>query len=277
MLLPKTILILQAAIFGLLIGSFLNVCIYRIPKGMTLWGRSYCPKCGALIKWYNNIPILSYLFQGAKGSCCKEPISSQYPAIEALTCILSVATMKYVATQGYPYPLANYFAWFLLFIAPLIVLSMIDFQLQILPDVITLPGIVIGIFVRILEDYPNYVTALKTSGLGILIGGGSLLLIGEIFSRIKKVDAMGGGDIKLAAMLGAFLGWKALIFIFFASSVLALVYVVLLTLFRKYEKGATIPFGPFLSMGGMIFYLYGKKITDWYFDMYHIPGNWFFS
>ena len=273
----QAILIIQAGIFGLLIGSFLNVCIYRMPKKMTLMGRSYCPTCQNLIPWYRNIPIFAYTLQRGMSHCCKEKISIQYPLIEGLTAILSVATIKYIATLPSDFPLALYFIWFLFFVSPLIVLSIIDFQIQELPDVITLPGILVGILVRQATVYPNFVSGFVDSLLGILLGGGILLFLGVVISKLKNQEAMGGGDIKLMAMLGAFLGYKSLIFIFFASSILALVYIVLLTLLKKFKKDQTIPFGPFISMAGLIYFLYGKIITDWYFSIYGIQGNWFFE
>jgi len=148
---------------------------------------------------------------------------------------------------------------------PLIVISMIDFQLKIIPDTISLPFILVGIFVRLYTDYPDITGALKTSAMGIFIGGGSLLLLAIVISKLKGTDAMGGGDIKLTAMLGAFLGLKALVFVFLVSSILGLVYFMISIPMRKKTQDATIPFGPFLSMAGMIFFLYGKPITDWYF------------
>lgn len=199
------------------------------------------------------------------------PISTQYPVVEALTGFVSVLTFYHSQT------LPEYFLWFLLFMCPLIIVSIIDLKLKIIPDVISLPFILVGIAVTLFLKYPNWLAALKFSGLGILIGGGSLLLIAEIVSRLKKTEAMGGGDIKLAAMLGAFLGWKAIIFVFFASSVLALVYAVFRIIFDKNQRGETIPFGPFLSLAAMIFWLYGRQITDLYFYSTGFGRNPFFE
>lgn len=266
--LPQVILIFQACLFGLIIGSFLNVCIYRIPQKLSLMGRSFCPKCKNTIPFYRNVPVLAYLLQRGKSACCKTPINVQYPLVEALTGLLSVAAFYAftdnlnIVTKG---AIFNYFIWFCLFIAPLIVVSGIDFELRIIPDVISLPFILVGIAVQTYERWPDWFAALKFSGLGILAGGGTLLLLAEIFSRLKGVDAMGGGDIKLAAMFGAFLGWRSLVFIFFASSILALVYVVIVYVVKRERSGNVIPFGPFLSMGAVLYLLYGKAITDFYF------------
>lgn len=258
--LAQTLLLIQALIFGLMIGSFLNVCIYRIPLKLSILGRSFCPLCKKGIPLYRNVPVVSFVIQGGKSACCQKSIRLQYPTVELLTGLLSVATLLHSQS------LAQYFIWFLTFIAPLIVISIIDLQLKIIPDIISLPFIGVGIAVRIYEDYPDGTGALQTSLIGIFVGGGALLLLAEIVSRLKKADAMGGGDIKLTAMLGAFLGFKPLIFIFFVSSVLALIYALISRLVKKStEENPTIPFGPFLSIAAMIFWLYGKPITDWYF------------
>lgn len=265
---PNILLLIQALVFGLLFGSFLNVCIYRIPQKLSIMGRSFCPQCKVAVPFYRNIPVLSYVMQKGKSACCKQPISSQYPLVELLTGLVSVIT--FLHSQS----LAEYFVWFILFMCPLLVISLIDLKLKIIPDVISLPFIVVGVGVRVFQDYPDILLALKTSGFGILIGGGSLLLLAEVVSRIKKREAMGGGDIKLAALLGAFLGWRPLVFVFLASSVLGLIYAVALMIFRKASRQETIPFGPFLSLGGMIFWLYGRVLTDAYFiQLMHLPVN----
>lgn len=274
--LAKAMLIFQAAVFGLTIGSFLNVCIYRIPLKLTLLGRSFCPQCKAMIPFYRNVPVFAYLLQRGKSACCHKPISFQYPAVEILTGLLSVLVLLHSPS------LLHYLIWFLLFVCPLITISIIDFELRIIPDVISLPFIVVGIAVQIFEQlYQTYPViefsgvwaALKISGLGILIGGGTLLLLAEIFSRIKGTDAMGGGDIKLAAMLGAFLGWRSLIFIFFLGSIVALVYVVVVYAIKRERSDNIIPFGPFLSIGGVTYILYGRILTGLYFQHAGIPGN----
>ncbi len=264
--LPFLFLTIEALIFGLVIGSFLNVCVYRIPLKLSLLGRSACPNCQNVIPMYRNIPVVTYILQRGQSACCQQRISPQYPVVEALTGMLSVIVLWHSQT------LPQYFLWFTLFFCPLLVIAFIDMQLKIIPDVISLPGIGVGIGVRIYQDWPNFVLAVKTSALGLVIGGGVLLVLAEVFSRIKKTEAMGGGDIKLAAMLGAFLGWKPLIFIFFSSSVFAVVYVLTATILRQ-KVDRTIPFGPFLSLGAMTFWLYGKEFTDWYFAVQGFSHN----
>lgn len=268
--LAKALLFGQAVIFGLIVGSFLNVCIYRLPKKLSILGRSFCPHCAKPIPLYRNIPILIYALQGGKSACCKKPIGFQYPLVEALTALLSLLVVLNVTSFD------AYFLWFCLFICPLIVLSFIDLKLKIIPDVITLPFIIAGLGVNLYFKWPDWPVVLKTNGLGALIGGGTLLILAEVISRLKKRDAMGGGDIKLAAMLGAFLGFKPLIFVFFVASVLALIYAFAV-LFSSRDKDQTIPFGPFLSLGAIIFWLYGKQLTDLYFfDVLNLGRNPFF-
>lgn len=261
----------QAAVFGLIVGSFLNVCVYRVPRKLSMGGRSYCPLCATPIPFYRNVPVATYLLQWGKTACCGKSISIQYPAVEFLTGVLSVLVFAESPS------LASYFVWFLLFICPLIVISAVDFQLKIIPDVISLSFMVIGIGVLAWEHFPDVLGGVTFSLLGILVGGGTLWILAEVVSRLKGVDAMGGGDIKLAAMLGAFLGWKSLLFIFFASSVLALIYALIIYLFRGPETDRQIPFGPFLSMAGMIYFLYGHAITDFYFYKSGFSHNPFFD
>lgn len=261
------LILVVAFFFGMIIGSFLNVCIYRIPLKKSLNGRSFCPTCKAPIPFYRNVPVFAFLLQRGRSACCKTPISWQYPAIEFITGILSVLTLWHVvvnlALPGKSF-FVVYLLWFLLFICPLIVISVIDFQLRIIPDVISLPFIVVGMLVNLYMFYPDVLLALKFSGLGFLLGGGVLLLVAEIFTRLLKKDAMGGGDIKLTAMLGAFLGIKAVFFIFFASSVLAIVYFAILAVVKWGKQNKLIPFGPFLSMGAVLYWFYGEEIIHAY-------------
>jgi len=254
-------------IFGLIIGSFLNVCIYRIPENKSLLIPSACPHCGTKIPFYRNIPFLTYLFQMGKTACCEKKIAIQYPMIELLSAALAVVTFHHTANA------IDFLIWYLLFLCPLLVISVIDFRLRIIPDVLSLPLIAIGTAVHMYTLSLNIWPALLDSVLGIVIGGGSLLLVAEVISRLKKTEALGGGDIKLTAMLGAFLGWKPILFIYFFSSILALIYIGGTFLLPGKRGQTVIPFGPFLSMAGMLFFFYGKPITDWYFFSNGFPIN----
>lgn len=260
-------LLLTAFFFGTLIGSFLNVCIYRIPLKKTLGGRSFCPCCKKPIPFYRNVPILAFVLQRGRSACCKKPISWQYPAIELLTGVMSALTLWHLVQNFHGSAqsiFTTYLIWFLLFVCPLIVISMIDFQLQIIPDVISLPFILVGMMVNFYMFYPNVLGALQFSGVGILLGGGILLLVAEVFTRLLKKDAMGGGDIKLVAMLGAFLGIKAVFFTFFAGSILAIFYFIILAIVQRGKQNKLIPFGPFLSMGALVYWFCGEPLIDVY-------------
>lgn len=267
--LPKILLTLQAIIFGLIVGSFLNVCIYRIPKKISLLGRSFCPHCTVPIPFYRNIPVLSYVLQLGKSTCCGRQIPQRYPLVEIATALISAVTIFHATT------LTQYLLWFLLFMCPLIVISVIDFQLKIIPDTLSLPFIGVGVLVSLYEGSPDLAAALLKSTLGIFVGAGALLLIALAVSKLKRTEAMGGGDIKLTAMLGAFLGLKGLLFVFLASSLFGLVYFLLSMPLRKGDK--TIPFGPFLSLGGMVYWLYGRGLTSWYFMRMGVSTNPFFE
>jgi len=258
MTLLDQILLVQVFVFGLLIGSFLNVCIYRIPLKKSLMGRSFCPSCNQQIPFYRNVPVFAYVFQRGRSACCQTRMSLQYPLVELLTACLSLATFWH--TQN----LTLYLVWFLLFVCPLIVVSIIDCYWRIIPDVISLPFILVGVAVNVFLFYPDVWLGLYLSGLGIFFGGGILLLIAEVFSRLLKKEAMGGGDIKLTAMLGAFLGLRPVFFIFFLSSVLAMIYFLVLFCARRSPRDRVIPFGPFLSMAALIYFFCGEPLIDAY-------------
>ncbi len=261
-MIPHSLLIFEAILFGLVVGSFLNVCILRIPDGKTLGGRSACPKCHTKISWIENIPVFSFLALGGRCRHCRNPISWQYPLVEIITALLSLLTLYHTN-----FHLSQFLLWFLLFICPLITLSFIDAKLQIIPDVISLPGIILGILVVLISQWPDWKYALLFSGAGILAGGGTLLLLSQLYYLIRKREGMGGGDIKLAAMLGAFLGFKAVVFVFFISSLLALAYAMtsMICGARKNEP-VIIPYGPFLSAAALIYYFYGTEIILFYFS-----------
>lgn len=255
----ETILAIYSVMVGLIMGSFLNVCIYRIPLKKTLGGRSACPNCSKKVAWYDNVPVLSYLF--LKGACrqCHQKISLRYPLVEILTGVLSYFTFCKTGA------VISFFVWFVLFVCPLIAITFIDFDHQIIPDVISLPGILVGVGVSVYAGYPEVVSSLIQSGLGILVGGGSLFLIGTLYMFIRKREGMGGGDVKLCAMLGAFLGYKAIIFIFFMGSVLGLVYAIVSMIFTRSKEGPMIiPFGPFLSAAALLFFYAGDEIITAY-------------
>ena len=228
-----------------MIGSFLNVCIYRIPENLSLcWPPSTCPKCKTRIKFYDNIPVLSYLILRGKCRNCKAKISIQYPIIEALTSLL---TLLVVYTLGLTY----WTAVALLVTYSLIVLSMIDFKLYIIPDRFSIGLTVLGLLVFFIN--PAFSGSLKLQFIqslaGGLIGFFGLWGLAVIGSIIFKKEAMGGGDIKLIAAVGTLTGIGGVISTLIISSFFALVYYAVLFILKKNPQNKTIPFGPFISIG----------------------------
>jgi leader peptidase (prepilin peptidase) / N-methyltransferase len=255
---PYHVFISAAFLLGAVIGSFLNVCIYRIPAGESIVRpRSRCGACGSPIRWYQNIPILSFLALRGRCAACGAKISWRYPLVEALTGGLFVLLLWRFGPQPFVLVL-------LLFAAALVTITFIDLDHQIIPDVISLPGIVVGILCSFLLPWVSWSDSL----LGILLGGGSLYLVAAGYSLLSGKEGMGGGDIKLLAMIGAFLGWKAILPIVFFSSVLGTLVGVPLMLVKKADGKLAIPFGPFLSAGALIYLLWGPLIVRWYLNFF---------
>ncbi len=247
---------------GLLIGSFLNVLIYRLPRNESVVGpRSKCPGCGRLVRWYDNVPLLSFLFLQGRCRDCHSVISIRYPIVEAITAVFS-----FLVWQKFHAPLP-YLYYFLLFTAPLLTVTFIDLEHRIIPDVISLPGIVAGFAVSLLVAETSLKKAALDSFLGILAGGGSLFLVSWFYEKIRHQEGIGGGDVKLAAMIGAFLGWKGILLVLLLSSFLgSLVGIVVMILFRKDLKLA-LPFGPFLAAGALIQLFCGAELIHWYLGL----------
>ena len=239
-------------IFGLIIGSFCNVVIYRLPQEKSIiTPGSHCRSCGTPIRPWDNIPVVSYLL--LRGSCrvCKEPISLRYPSVELVSGVIYVLLW---IKLGFSMPFVVYAA----LTSALLTLALIDYDHKIIPNTITLPGIVLGLGLSL---WALPITPL-VSLLGILIGGAFFYLI-----ALVSKGGMGGGDIKLIAMIGAFLGWQGALFTIFSGALLgSLVGVMLMVLGRKGRKDK-VPFGPFLSAGAILFLLCGDDLIHWYFDL----------
>ena len=247
-----------AFLFGSIIGSFLNVVILRLPDpaASIAFPPSHCPKCNHSLSWYENIPILSYLFLRGRCGHCRTHISLQYPVVEFLTGLLAAAV---VATFGFSVTTLGYF----IFCAALVTIIWIDLHHQIIPDVISLPGIVLGFFFSFVSTFLSW----QDSLIGLLAGGGIFYAVSYSYYLLRKQEGLGGGDIKLLAMLGAFLGWQSLIFIIFASSVTGTI-VGLFAMRSQKKGGATrIPFGPFLAVSGL-FYLFFRPQVEMMFTLY---------
>ena len=251
---PDLILII-VALLGLAIGSFLNVLIYRLPRKIAfISDRSKCPGCDTRIKWYQNVPLVSYLFLAGKCANCKKRISVRYPLVEALNALVYL----YFYWQ---FGLSYEFAVFSFLLTVLLVIFFIDLDFQIIPDVITLPGILFGLALSFLPGGIGIYAAL----IGMLVGGGSLFLIAMLGDWLFKKESMGGGDIKMAAMLGAFLGWQKILLIFISSSVIGLVVsLIMMSFSAKLRKERVIPFGPFLAVAAVLAISYGDQLIEFY-------------
>lgn len=244
-------------IFGMCIGSFLNVCIYRLPESKSIADppRSICPSCKSHIRFYDNMPVLSYIW--LKGRCrnCNAPISFRYPLVELMNGIVAVALL-------FKFGLSVESLVYFVFISSLIVITFIDLDHQIIPDIITLPGIPMGL----IASFALPTITLKASALGLLIGGGSLWFVAWAYNLIAHRDGMGGGDIKLLAMMGTIIGWKGVIFTIFASSVIGSCVGITMMLIKNKNMKFAIPFGPFLSIGAIAYVFFGSQIITWYFS-----------
>jgi len=254
---------LSVFLFGIVIGSFLNVCIGRIPLGESVvHPPSHCPKCKTQIPYYYNIPLLSYVWLGAKCGNCQQGISPRYFLVELLAGLIALALH---ARFGFSYTFVVSF----IFAAALIVISFIDLDVRIVPDVISLPGIIVGLFFSIIgyfvfADAFQIIPTPLSSLIGILVGGGFLLVTAWIYEKITGVDGMGGGDIKLLAMIGAFLGWPSIPVTLFIASVLGSVIGVGLMVATGAGRRLALPFAPFLCSGALIYLFYGEALIRFY-------------
>ena len=245
------------AVFGLVIGSFLNVCIFRIPRNISIvFPSSRCPSCNHPIRAWDNIPVISYMILGGRCRHCGAKISLQYPFVEALNAFFYVAVFW---RYGFGWDSGVY----ALFCSSLLVITFVDLEFQIIPDRITLPGIVIGIVAgSLLMPDPFMRTTLlgyKASVIGLLSGGGFFYLV-AVLSR----GGMGGGDIKMMAMVGALMGWKTVLLTTFLGSLSGSMVGIFLMIFRGRGRKAKIPFGPFLALGAVITLFFGEEILAWY-------------
>jgi leader peptidase (prepilin peptidase)/N-methyltransferase len=239
-------------LFGLIIGSFCNVVVYRLPRGKSIvLPGSRCRACGYAISSKDNIPLISYLILGARCRFCKEPISFRYPAVEFIAGLLFVLIW-------FKFGFGITFVVYAILASTLLVVALIDYDHKIIPNIITLPGMIIGLG---LSTWALPITP-TDSLAALLLGGGLFYLIAFFFK-----GGMGGGDIKLIAMIGSFLGWQGTLFtIFFGALLGSLVGMTLMLLGRKGRKDK-VPFGPFLSCGAILFILSGKDLIDWYLNL----------
>ena len=251
------LLLVLVAIAGLIIGSFLNVCIYRLPRRESInWPSSRCTACGRALSWYENVPVAGWLALRGRCRTCGAGISPMYPLVEVATAVVFVGGV-------FVYGLTPLAAVRVLFACSLIVLFVIDLQHRILPNFITLPGIVIG-FGASLFLPPGW----QRSLIGILAGGGVLFALAETYYRLRGREGLGMGDVKMLAMIGAFLGWPhmllALMLASFSGSAVGLAVIVS----RRGGMQAALPFGTFLALGAIVAAVAGDAILNWYLSLY---------
>jgi len=254
---PETVPLVVAGLCGLIVGSFLNVVIYRLPRGTSVvWPASACGSCRRELRWFENIPILSWAVLGGKCARCKAPISVQYPLVEAVTAALFVLVTA--LTPVGPLLVAR-----LLFVCALVVLFGIDLEHQILPNSITLPGVVAGLIFSVAGP-----PGLRDALLGVLLGGVVLYAIAGGYYLWRREEGLGMGDVKMLAMIGAFLGWQAVLLTLVLASLSGAVIGVAMMALQRGSMKYALPFGTFLALGALVAMLAGQPIIDWYLGFY---------
>jgi leader peptidase (prepilin peptidase) / N-methyltransferase len=239
-------------IFGAVVGSFLNVCIYRIPrKKSIIYPPSACPQCDKPVRFYDNIPLVSYLVLKGKCRDCGARISFRYFLIELITAIIFTLIYR-------KWGLSSEFFIQVFFAAVLIVISFIDYDFQIIPDILSIGGMVAGLIISFVRPGFRVMDAVY----GVLIGGGVLFIIAWGYQLVTKREGMGGGDIKLLAMIGSFSGFKGVLFSLIGGSVVGTIVGIPLMLMKGKEEGTryAIPFGPFLSFCAIIYLFLGPGV-----------------
>jgi leader peptidase (prepilin peptidase)/N-methyltransferase len=271
-------------VLGACIGSFLNVLIHRIPNEESIvFPNSACPKCKNPIKPYDNIPILSWLILGGKCRNCKNPISPRYPTVELITALLFLLVYWQIGFNPF-LPVV------LVFVAAIVALIFIDAEHMILPDVINFPLLFFALIVRLsfalafgnayfsdlklfplnqMDNLPIWLVSLIGAALGGLVGGGFLWLVGAIWKKLRGVDAMGLGDVKMMFAVGAILGWRlTFLSIFLGAFSGAIIGIVVISRQKDKDLQTQIPFGIFLGIGSILALLFGEQMIKWYFDTF---------
>jgi leader peptidase (prepilin peptidase) / N-methyltransferase len=253
----NTVIVVFVLAMGLVVGSFLNVCIYRLPRRESvMFPGSHCPVCDRSLDWFENLPLASWLVLRGRCRTCRTRIPVQYPLVEAMTAAVFVSAY-------FIYGWTPLLAARLLFACAMIVLFVIDLQHRILPNVITLPGIVIGLLFSFFLP-PGW----RSSLIGVLAGGGVLFAIAEAYYRLRGYEGLGMGDVKMLAMIGAFLGWPLMIVTLVLSSFSGSIVGVGLLVSRRGDMKAALPFGTFLAVGALVAAVAGDAFLDWYLAFY---------
>ncbi|MFH1856345.1 MAG: prepilin peptidase [Candidatus Omnitrophota bacterium] len=253
-----TFIYISISLFGLIIGSFLNVCIYRLPREKSIVRpSSFCTHCLKPIRWFDNIPVISFVILRGRCRECGKRISFQYPAVETITALIFCLNFHF-------FGLTPAFLIWNVFACSLLVASVIDFHFQLIPDLISLSGIIVGLALRFFVPQFLSIASEKPfldSLLGVLAGGGSIYLLGLIGTFAFRKESMGFGDVKLMAMIGAFLGWKLVLLCFFIAPVFGSVWGIFLKI--KYKQDI-MPYGPFLSLASLVCLYLGKDMLDFF-------------
>jgi leader peptidase (prepilin peptidase)/N-methyltransferase len=268
-----------SAVLGACIGSFLNVCIWRIPRDESVvTPRSHCPACNRLIPWYLNIPVISWVMLRGRCRWCRAPISARYIGVELLTAALFCVVFLQYAFETpmlgmVPLTDAALIPIYWIFLAALVCGTFVDLDHMILPDSVTIGGMIAGpIFSTLVPEMHHGQTVwyqgLLASGIGEIAGFGLLFLVAVLGEKVFKKEAMGFGDVKLMGAVGAFLGWQAVLFVLIAGSLVGSVVGVTLILLKKTELQGRIPFGPYLSLGALIWVFWGQRILDGYIEIF---------
>ena len=246
-------------IVGLIFGSFLNVCGYRIPRKENIfWGRSHCPNCGHIIPFYYNIPLISFIILKGKCHYCGAKISWRYPLIELLTGLLTWALyLKFGLTYN--------FLFYLVFVYFLIVIALIDWQTKLILNKILIVLLVTGIVI----NFFGHIISFKDAGIGAFVGGGAMFLVAYLGNRIFKKEAMGMGDVKLAFVSGFFLGWQFILWALYLGCLIALFGIGLIWLIRRNRLPRHIPMGPFFAAGFVLNLFYGQQLLEFYFKLFN--------
>jgi leader peptidase (prepilin peptidase)/N-methyltransferase len=272
------LLLAFSGVLGLFVGSFLNVCIFRLPRNcMSVLrpARSHCPKCRRMILWYDNIPVASWIALRAKCRFCREPISARYAWVELLTgALFFIAAWRQLSVPGFlPVHAAFAFVFHAWFLAVMVVCTFIDLEFKILPDELTLPGILIGTAVstllpelhagalpdRLVTD--PHLKGLVAAALGAVIGGGSIYFVGVFGKLLFRKEAMGMGDVKFMAMAGTVLGWHGVLLTFLMGCFLGALFGI--AKFLAVRRMGEVPFGPFLAAGAVAMLLAGNVVYGW--------------
>ena len=255
-------------LIGLIVGSFLNVCIYRLPReGSLVFPPSHCPNCQHRLGIWELIPVVSYLFLRGRCAHCRSPISVRYPLVELITGLLFLAIAVSFPLSTYPLE----FCFYLIFVCLLIVAFFIDLEHQVIPDIVSLPGILLGLVYHGWQGlvYRQAVfSALGSAVIGLLLGYAILFIIGLLGKLWYKKTVMGEGDLYLAGFIGAFLGWQGVVLAIFLAYLLAAVVALAFLALGRVKLGEYIPFGPALVAGGLTALFFGNIIINWYLTMF---------